>query len=110
MVVEIEGKKYYPLYQFASMTCRSMSAIRHLMFTGNRIRKLRFVEEPPAAGRYFIPVEEYTDFPFTSSGRFSTDNVFHYTEDGEYIQYSEEELIQIYNSLGKEYIARKKES
>jgi len=92
MVSEIEGKKYYPLYSFAELTFRSVAAIRHLMFVGNRIRKLQYIEEPK--GKYYIPVEEYTNFPFTTSGRYSSTKVYHYLENGESILYTPEELAE----------------
>ena len=106
MVVDIDGRKYYPLYQFAEMTCRSVSTIRHLMFTGNKIRKLEYKEEP--VGRYYIPVTEFTNFPFTSSGRYAADKVYHYTEDKQYVQFEEDEIIKLYEAEGKEYIAKEK--
>jgi len=83
ITAEIEGKKYYPIYSFAELTFRSVAAIRHLMFEGNRIRKLKYLEE--AKGKYYIPVEEYTEFPFTASGRYSAHKVYHYNCNGEYI-------------------------
>jgi hypothetical protein len=83
IIAEIGGSKYYPLLTFANLTCRSVAAIRHLMFEGNRIRKLKYIEE--SKGKYYIPVEEYTEFPFTSSGRYSADKIYHYTPTGEYV-------------------------
>lgn len=106
MVVDIDGQKYYPLYQFAEMTCRSVSTIRHLMFTGNKIRKLQYKEEP--AGRYYIPVEEYTEFPFTSSGRYASDKVYKFTPSGAYELLEQYEIAQLYAAEGKEYIVKEK--
>ena len=83
IVCEIEGKKYYPIQCFAELTFRSVAAIRHLMFVGNRLRKLKYIEEPK--GKYYIPTEEYTEFPFTASGRYSGNKVYHYTSNGEYV-------------------------
>lgn len=81
------------MHTFATMTCRSIATIRHLMFNGNRLRKLEYREEPQ--GKYYIPVEEYEQFPFTSSGRFALNKVYHYTKDGKYVQYTEQELADV---------------
>lgn len=106
ITVEINGKPHYPMYQFASMTCRSISAIRNLMFKGNKLRKLKYIEEPK--GQYYIPVEEYTEFPFTSTGRFAVNKVFHYTEDHQFVEYDEHELVNLFRSLNKEHLLKEK--
>ena len=98
MTVLIEGKEYYPIQDFAEKTCRGISAIRHLMFEGNKLRKLKYVEERP--GKYYIPIEEYTNFPFTCSGRFAGNSVYHFTIDGKYIKYTEEEIDILYEEAG----------
>lgn len=82
MTVLCEGKEYYPLPVFAAKTHRSIAAIRVLMFKGNQIRKLKYIEDPFL--KYLIPVEEFTEFPFTTGGRFAQDKIYHYTEEGKY--------------------------
>ena len=94
LTVNIEGKEYYPLHYFAKLVNKSIGSLRYLMFTGNRIRKLKYIEEP--VGKYNIPVSEYLEFPFTSTGRFASDKVYHFNEFGEVEYYSEEELQALY--------------
>lgn len=98
MTVLIEGKEYYPIQDFAEKTFRSISAIRHLMFDGNKLRKLKYVEDRP--GKYYIPLEELTSFPFTCSGRFASNSVYHYNTEGQYIRYTDEEVDQLYKEAG----------
>lgn len=98
MRVIIDNKEYIPLDEFADMTFRSISAIRHLMFNGNKIRKLKYVEPKP--GKYYIPVEEYNEYPFTSSGKFSGGAVFHFDSDGKYVCFSAEEIDKILGAVG----------
>lgn len=95
LTVNIEGKEYYPLHYFSKLVNKSIGSLRYLMFTGNRIRKLKYVEEP--VGKYNIPVEEYLEFPFTSTGRFASDKIYHFTEFGEIEYYNDEELQALYS-------------
>ena len=94
LTVNIEGKEYYPLHYFARLVNKSIGSLRYLMFTGNRIRKLKYIEEP--VGKYNIPVSEYLEFPFTSTGRFAYDKVDHFTEFGEVDYYHDEEIQSLY--------------
>ena len=63
--VEIDGKKYYTVKQFAFLTDRSTATIYNLIGRGNAIRKLQCIRigEKP-----MIPEAELTDFPFISPG------------------------------------------
>lgn len=63
--VNVDGKQYYTVKQFAFLTNRSTTTIYNLIGKGNAIRKLNCIrlDEKP-----LIPVEELTDFPFVSPG------------------------------------------
>ncbi len=73
-IIDINGKSYLTVQDFADVTNRSIAAIRQYMALGNRIRKLKFTH---FAGKPFIPIEEVFEFPFTMSGRNKSD-VYNY--------------------------------
>lgn len=102
MLTVIEGKEYYPLRVFAKLVNKSEGSLRYLMFKGNRIRKLKYIEAP--LGKYNIPIEEYHEFPFTSAGRYATDKVYHFNKEGELEFFENDELQRIYKeyNVGKE--------
>jgi hypothetical protein len=74
----ISGCRYFSVAHFAWVTHRSVPNIRFLMSYGNRIRKLKVRRFD---GKPYIPYSELTEFPFTMSGRNSTE-VYHYSEEG----------------------------
>ena len=78
MTVEINGKRYFEVKNYAWATNRSQQNVRFLMSYGNKFRKLK-VEY--VAGKPMIPWEELTEYPFTVPGRNSKE-VYHYNEDG----------------------------
>jgi len=65
---------------FCRCVNKNNQQIHSLMYEGNKIRKLRYIE---IAGVKFIPVSEVQEFPFTASGR--GDSFYRYSEDGEEI-------------------------
>jgi hypothetical protein len=77
---EINGKKYYYVKQFASLTDKATHSIYNLIKKGNKLRKLNAVY---IDGKPYIPIEELTEFPFVAPGPFAERNVYHYTEEGE---------------------------
>lgn len=78
--IEINGKKYYQVKQFAMLTNRTTQSVYKLIKKGNSIRKLKifYLGDKP-----YIPMEEVTEFPFISPGPYSENNVYHYTDTGE---------------------------
>jgi hypothetical protein len=64
--INIDGKEYWSVKQFAELTDRSEGSIRQLIDTGNRNRKLR---ADRIASKPFIEAQELFDFPFLSNGR-----------------------------------------
>jgi len=79
LIIKINGEKYLTIIDFAFVVNRSVSTIRQLLSSGNRIRAIKCEH---LAGKPFIPFSEVTEFPFTVSGRdFSI--AFHYTFNAE---------------------------
>lgn len=78
MTLEVNGRRFFEVKNFAWATSRSVQNVRFLMSYGNKIRKLR-VEY--VAGKPLIPWEELTEYAFTVPGRNSA-TVYHYDEEG----------------------------
>lgn len=77
LAVEINGKKYLTVKDFAVVINRSEGTVRRLMSAGNRLRKIKFIH---LAGKPFILASEVFNYPFTLSGR-NTQDIFNYMED-----------------------------
>lgn len=75
----VNGTAYYTVSQFAFLIKRSEKCVYGLIRNGNALRHLR-VER--LFNKPLIPVSELTEFPFTGSGRFPLDDIYHYTADG----------------------------
>lgn len=67
----------------AALTNRTTQTIYWLCNKGNAIRKMKSVK---LLDRILIPLEELTDFPFTSSGKNSAENAYHYDANGKVIE------------------------
>lgn len=83
--MDINGKKYYTIKQFAILTNRTEQSVRFLIYKGNRIRKL---QREILFRKIFIPAEELTDYPFTCVGPSTDDpdeGVYHYNELGQIV-------------------------
>ena len=80
MVYTINGLNYYPIQEFAQMIGREVTSLRHLLFAGNTVRRMHYVRD---RSRIFIPVEEYSGYPFTNPGRQQYgQDIYHYDEKG----------------------------
>lgn len=62
---------------FCRCVNKNNQIIHRLMYDGNKIRRLKFIE---IAGTKFIPVSEIQEFPFTVSGR--GDGFYNYDDKG----------------------------
>jgi hypothetical protein len=78
MTVEINGRRYFEVKNFAWATNRSVQNVRFLMSYGNKFRKLKVVY---IGDKPYIPWEELTGYPFTVPGR-NSQVVYHYDEAG----------------------------
>jgi hypothetical protein len=76
--VEIDGKGFYTVKEFAILTYRTEQSIRRLCAIGNRLRRLKSLK---VGTTILIPAHELEEFPFTASGR--SDVVYHYEMDEE---------------------------
>lgn len=63
--INVDGKKYFSVGQFAMLTYRTHNAVTQLIFKGNRLRNLK---REVILGRNAVPVEELEDFPFLPRG------------------------------------------
>ena len=83
-VIDPETKKEIKVMKitdFCRCVNKSNQQINKLLYEGNRIRKLKYID---IAGTKFIPVEEVTSFPFTASGR--GDGFYTYDENGNEVE------------------------
>jgi hypothetical protein len=64
--VNINGKDYWTVGDFAELSQRSDRVIRNLVKHGNRIRKLLAMS---IHDRVYIEAEELFNFPFTTGGQ-----------------------------------------
>jgi len=81
--VNINGKEYWTIKSFATLSQRTERVIRKLASGGNRQRKLKSVT---INGRVYIEQDELFDFPFTTGGRPASMGDFiekFYLSDGE---------------------------
>lgn len=89
--VNINGKDYWTIEQFAILTERTKESVRRLLSIGNSIRRL----DADRIGRKpFIPYEELFEYPFVQDGRQSALGILvkkYYLEDGELLD--KEEVI-----------------
>ena len=69
-----DGIEYVEIHDYAAMIQRSVQAVRTSIFTGNRVRKLKYRRE---GRRLFIPLSEYYIYPYINSGK-GKDRVYHY--------------------------------
>ena len=76
--VKVDGELYFTIGAFALLTNRSAQTVRRYLKNGNRIRKLKMIR---VVDRPLIPVAELTEYPFTVSGRNSTE-IYHYDTSG----------------------------
>jgi len=76
--VNIDGAEYYTVRQFAELVHHTEGSIRQLLSTGNRIRKLKGIK---MLGKTFIPIEELTEFLFTTVGR-NYKTIYKFTKEG----------------------------
>ena len=74
---KINDKEYYNVKQFAALTNRTQQSVRFLISKGNKIRKLKYIK---IVGAILIPINELTNYPFTTCGR--NFEVYHYNKDG----------------------------
>lgn len=77
--IEIQGKMYFTVKQFAFKVNRSTATIYNLLGRGNAIRQLRCIriDDKP-----FIPIEELTEYPFVSPGPNGKDRPYFFDENG----------------------------
>lgn len=80
--IDVGGELYFTVNAFARVTHREPQTIRRYIISGNRIRKLRIIR---VAEKPLIPYVELLEFPFTVSGRHSTE-VYHYDENGKVVE------------------------
>lgn len=73
---DVNGELVITIKDFAYLTKRTTMSIYALIEKGNRLRKLRVVR---VCGVAFIPLKEFTEYPFTSVRR---DEVIYFNEDG----------------------------
>jgi hypothetical protein len=80
-IFRIDDIDYYIIHDFAKIVQRSVNGIRKLCFTGNRIRKMRYIR---VNSTIYIPVDEL-QFPFVMGGNGAPNlrEIYHYTKDGE---------------------------
>ena len=67
--VTINGEEYFTVQQFARITGKLEGNIRHLIWKGNRIRK---IISQNIGNKPFILASEVFDFPFVLPGRISS--------------------------------------
>lgn len=84
--VNIDGKDFWTVADFATLTQRSHRVIRNLASAGNRLRKLKtlYLHE-----RVYIEASELFEFPFTTGGPPAEMGDFiekFYIEDGELLR------------------------
>lgn len=66
------------LADYASYTGRTIPSVRHLVFIGNRIRKLKHIRVNSTT---YIPVSEITGYPHINPGvQHCGTNIYHYVE------------------------------
>lgn len=87
--VTLKGE-YFTVKQFAMLTNRSPQTIYNLVRHGNSIRRLKGVKIETFV---LIPAKELEDFPFTNTGRYAKDSIYHYSHEGEVIKSELEELV-----------------
>jgi hypothetical protein len=81
--VNIEGKDFWTVADFAELTQRNHRIIRKLASVGNRLRKLKSLS---LHERVYIEADELFNFPFTTGGPPADMGDFvekFYMEDGE---------------------------
>ncbi|MEJ2248069.1 MAG: hypothetical protein P8Y70_00230 [Candidatus Lokiarchaeota archaeon] len=81
--IELNGILYISVKDMATITNRTDQTIYSLINNGNCIRKMK---SRKIGSQVFIPYTEVVEFPFTSAGRNASDNVYHYTYEGEIIE------------------------
>ena len=84
--VNINGKDFWTVKDFAELTQRSDRVIRNLVKYGNRLRKLCAIH---VHDRIYIEAEELFDFEFTSGGQPANMGDYtekFYMEDGELLR------------------------
>lgn len=81
LTFEHNGERYFSVKHFSWATRRSEVNTRHLMYRGNRVRRLKIVY---INGKPMIPYTEMLEFPFTMPGRNSRE-VYHYDESGKQV-------------------------
>lgn len=84
--IQIDGKYYWDVPQFAKLTDRKEGSIRLMCNKGNRIRKLKSIH---IVGRLLIEAEELLNFPFVVCGRPAEMGAFienYYLENGELLK------------------------
>jgi len=87
--VNINGKDFWTVKDFAELTQRSDRVIRNLVKYGNRLRKLCAIH---VHDRIYIEAEELFDFVFTSGGQPANMGDYtekFYMEDGELLRKEE---------------------
>jgi len=78
--ININGKDYLTIKDFAMIVNRSESTIRQLLYKGNRLRRLRCDH---VGSKPFIPYSELTEYPFTVAGRdFTNAYTYEFDEEG----------------------------
>lgn len=80
--ININGKAFWTVNQFAFLTNRSDQSVYALINKGNTIRRLQAIK---VANRILIPAEELEEFPFTPIGAGAKEKPYHYNEEGEMI-------------------------
>jgi len=84
---KVNGKEYWTVKQFSSLSQRSEQTIRVYISKGNRKRKLDSIR---IGNTRLIPVEELFDFPFLTDGRPS----HKYRDYGERFYLENDELLR----------------
>lgn len=79
--LQINGKSYYTVKQFADITNRTEQTIRKYITYGNKIRRLKALK---VGHTLLVPTSELTDYPFTICGN-NNDSVYHFNELGKVV-------------------------
>ena len=78
--INIDGKLYYTVADFAHLIGRSENTIYRLVTKGNCFRRMlctyEYMDKP------LIPVGELTAYPFSGGGRYARKDVGHYNDQG----------------------------
>jgi hypothetical protein len=80
---EVGGELFLDVKDFALVTNKSEQTVRGYIKNGNRVRKLKVMR---IVGKPMIPFSELTEFPFTTSGKSTEEEVYHYDENGKVVE------------------------